>query len=63
MNHTKVELLRFKVRQAVGSMAIEGIRVSRQSQATMLRVASGRVSAEAVKKELIEKYRQSPSTS
>lgn len=60
MNRTKAELLAFKVRQGVGSMAIEGIKVSRKSQATMLRIASGQLSAESAKEELINKYRQGP---
>lgn len=61
MKRTKAELLSFKVRQAVGSMAIEDIQISRQSQAMMLRVASGRIAAQSVKDGLIEKYRQSSS--
>ncbi|WP_339801848.1 hypothetical protein [uncultured Marinobacter sp.] len=61
MKRTKAELLSFKVQQAVGSMAIEDIQISRQSQAMVLRVASGRIAAQSVKDELIEKYRQSPS--
>ncbi|MCB1838454.1 MAG: hypothetical protein KDH99_12630 [Alcanivoracaceae bacterium] len=60
MDRTKAQLLAFKVRQGVGSMAIEGIQVSRKSQADMLRIASGRVSARSVKDQLIDKYRQEP---
>lgn len=60
MYRTKAQLLAFKVRQGVGSMAIEGIQVSRKSQADMLRIASGRVSARSVKDQLIDKYRQEP---
>jgi hypothetical protein len=60
MNRTKAQLLAFKVRQAAGSMAIEGIQVSRVSEATMLRVASGRVSGKSIREELVKKYRQSP---
>lgn len=60
MDRTKAQLLAFKVRQGVGSMAIEGIQVSRKSQADMLRIASGRVSAKSVKEQLIDKYRQGP---
>lgn len=63
MTRTRAQLLAFKVRQAVGSMAIEGIQVSRESEATMLRVASGRVSGETVREALVEKYRRSPSAS
>lgn len=49
MKYTKAQLLAFKVRQAVGSMAIEGIQVSKQSEATMLEVAAGRVSGDSVR--------------
>ena len=42
-------------------MAIEGIQVSQDAQATMLSIASGRLSAKSVKEELINKYRQLPS--
>jgi len=60
MKRTESQLIAFKVQQAVGSMAIEGIRVSRQSQADMMRVATGRVSAESVKAALKAKYQQTP---
>lgn len=63
MKYTKAQLLEFKVRQAVGSMAIEGIQVSKQSKATMLKVASGRVSGKSVREQLVEKYKQTPSVS
>lgn len=63
MTHTKVQLLAFKVRQAAGSMAIEGIQVSRDSEATMLKVASGRLSGKALREQLVEKYRRMPSAS
>ena len=59
MNHSKTQHLVFKLRQAVGSMAIEGIQVSRQSQAMMLKVAAGRLAGEEVRKQLVEKYRRS----
>ena len=63
MKYTKTQLLAFKVRQTVGSMAIEGIQVSKQSEATMLEVAAGRVSGESVRKQLVAKYQQASSTS
>lgn len=63
MKYTKSQLLAFKVRQAVGSMAIEGISVSRKTEAAMLKVASGRVSGKSVREELVEKYRQAPPAS
>lgn len=56
MSQSKTERLAFKVRQAVGSMAIEGIQVSRQAEATMLRVAAGRVSGKTVRQQLVEQY-------
>lgn len=60
MKRTKNQLTAFWVKQAVGSMAIEGIPVSRETQALMMRIASGRVSASSTKEALIAKYRQSP---
>lgn len=56
MKRTESQLITFKVRQAVGSMAIEGMCVSRRSQADMMRVARGRVSVESVKAALKAKY-------
>ena len=58
---TSTELTIFKVRQAVGSMAIEGIRLSAQTQRTMLEIASGDVSASEVKQMLIAQYKQKTS--
>lgn len=63
MKHTRGRLLAFKVRQAIGSMAIEGIQVSKQSEATMLEVAAGRVSGKALRQQLVGKYKQAPSRS
>ena len=63
MKYTKTQLLAFKVRQAVGSMAIEGIQVSKQSEATMLEVAAGRVSGKSVREQLVAKYKQASSAS
>ena len=63
MKYTKAQLLAFKVRQAVGSMAIEGIQMTKQSEAIMLKVAAGRVSGESVRIQLVAKYQQASSTS
>src|SRR5690554_6534685 len=63
MKHTKGQLLTFKVHQAVGSMAIEGIQVSKQSEAIMLDVAAGRVSGKSVREQLVAKYKQVSSAS
>lgn len=60
MKRTKNQLVMFKVEQAVGSMAIENIQVSRSSKATMLRVARGSVSASAAIDAVVEKYSRSP---
>lgn len=63
MKYTKAQLLAFKIRQAVGSMAIEGIQMTKQSETIMLKVAAGRVSGESVRKQLVAKYQQASSTS
>ena len=63
MKYTKAQLLAFKVRQAVGSMAIEGIQMTKQSAAIMLKVAAGRVSGESVRIQLVAKYKQAYSDS
>jgi len=60
MDITKQALVRLKIRQAVGSMAIEGIRVSRQGQATMLRVANGKLTGSSAREALIAKHRVTP---
>ena len=60
MSHPKNQRLAFKVRQAVGSMAIEGIQVSRQSEATMLKIAAGRVSGKTIREKLVEQYSRTP---
>ena len=52
MKRTERELTTFKVKQAIGSMAIEGIHVSRQTRETMKSVAAGNLSAADVKREL-----------
>lgn len=62
MKRTKQQLTAFKVKQAIGSLAIEGIQVSRESEALMLRIANGRASGSSAKEALIAKYRQSTST-
>lgn len=56
MSQSKTKRLAFKVRQAVGSMAIEGIQVSRETEARMLKVAAGRVSGKTVRQQLVEQY-------
>jgi len=61
MSHSNAELLAFKVKQAVGSMAIEGIQVSRQAEDNMLKVAAGRVSGKSLRQQLVEKYTRSAS--
>jgi len=58
MKRTKSELIAFKVKQGLGSMAIEGVRVPQRIQHDMMRVASGRASGSAIKAKLIAKYRQ-----
>ena len=58
---TPAELTVFKVQQAIGSMAIEGIRLSPKTQHVMLEIASGQVSATEVKQALIAKYKQKAS--
>ena len=55
---TLTDMTVFKVRQAVGSMAIEGIRLSAQTQRTMLDIASGRLSASEVRQALLAEYKQ-----
>lgn len=59
MKRTPHELTAFKVQQAIGSMAIEGIQVSKVTRQAMEDVAAGRTSAHSLKRQLIEKYRQS----
>jgi len=58
---TPAELTVFKVQQAIGSMAIEGIRLSPKTQHVMLEIASGQVSATEVKQALIAQYKQKAS--
>ncbi len=55
---TPTRKISFKVAQAVGSLAIEGVTVSRSTKAAMLRIASGQASAKDIKNELIQQYRQ-----
>jgi hypothetical protein len=47
----------FQVTQAVGSMAIEGIRVSAVSQGMMKRVARGEVSLDEARRQVLARYR------
>ncbi|MEK6789724.1 MAG: antitoxin VbhA family protein [Pseudomonadota bacterium] len=58
---TSAELTIFKVQQAIGSMAIAGIRLSAQTQRNMLEIASGQTSASEVKQALIAQYKQKAS--
>lgn len=58
---TPAELTVFKVQQAIGSMAIEGIRLSPKTQHVMFEIASGQVSATEVKQALIAQYKQKAS--
>ena len=58
---TPAELTIFKVQQAIGSLAIEGIRLSPKTQRVMLEIASGQVSATEVKQALIAQYKQEAS--
>ncbi|WP_419812604.1 antitoxin VbhA family protein [Bacterioplanoides sp.] len=56
LNHT---VIRRKTNSAVGSMAIEGIVVSRKTKTDMLRIATGKTTAAKVKQKLIAQYCQS----
>lgn len=58
MKTTSQNITRFKVRQAVGSLAIEGIKLSAETKGMMLQIASGEISAEQARVALIAKYRQ-----
>ena len=51
-------LTRFKVRQAIGSLAIEGIAVSPETQAVMQQIASGVTPAALARAALVARYRQ-----
>lgn len=62
MSHLEAHRVAFKVRQAVGSMAIEGIQVSPESEAMMLQVAAGQMSGKAIRQQLVEKYRRASLT-
>jgi len=62
MRTSKVDRVEFRVNQAIGSMAIEGIHVSKSTRAEMLRIVSGEVSAESVIKRYVKKHRQQPAT-
>ena len=46
----------FNVAQAVGSMAIEGIRVSNDTRELMLRVARGELSGAAARQEVLRRH-------
>jgi len=51
-------LIRFKVDQTIGSLAMDGIQISKEMQEIMLLITSGQQSAEQVRAALIEMYRQ-----
>lgn len=57
MNRTQAELVEFKVRQTVGSLTIEGVQVPKDAEERMLQIAKGRLSAKAVRQNLLAKYR------
>jgi hypothetical protein len=46
----------FNVAQAIGSMAIEGIRVSDETRDLMLRVARGELSGAAARQDILRRY-------
>lgn len=48
----------FKVKQAVGSMAIEGVVLSEQQQKKMLDIVQGKVSAASLRAQWLAKYAQ-----
>ncbi len=48
----------YRVAQAVGSMAIEGIRVSEHSREQMKRVIDGEVTGAELRRELVNRYRR-----
>lgn len=53
---SKEELLAFKVKQAIGSMAMEGMKVTRSMELSMMQVVAGTVSADNLKRDLIAKH-------
>ncbi|AKX44543.1 hypothetical protein AKN87_05070 [Thiopseudomonas alkaliphila] len=48
----------FKVNQAIGSMAIEGIVLTAKQQQAMLRIVQGQVSAASLRAKWLAKYSQ-----
>lgn len=48
----------FKVKQAIGSMAIEGIVLSEKQQQRMLEIVQGKVSADDLRAQWLAKYAQ-----
>ena len=48
----------FKVNQAIGSMAIEGIVLTAKQQQAMLRIVRGQVSAASLREKWLAKYSQ-----
>jgi hypothetical protein len=57
MNKSPVHLTQFKVDQAIGSMAIEGLHLSAAEKGRMLQLANGKVTLPQVRQALLEKYR------
>lgn len=52
------ERIRRRVDQLIGSLQIEGIRVSEEQRAIMLSIVEGKIDGAARARELAEKYRQ-----
>lgn len=58
MNKSSVHQTQFKVDQAIGSMAIEGLHLSAAEKGRMLQLANGKVTLPQVRQALLEKYRR-----
>jgi hypothetical protein len=59
LHHEKVKFeTEFPVTQVVGSLAIEGIRVSPELRANVTRVINGEVKSEDLRRELVKRYGQ-----
>jgi hypothetical protein len=48
----------FRVNQAVGSMALSGIRVSAEARDKMIRIINSEVSGAELRRELVSRYRR-----
>lgn len=46
----------FRVTQVVGSMAVDGIRVSAETRSKMTRIINGEVNASDLRQELVQRY-------